>query len=529
MPGIRYVVDPGTARISRYSQRAKVQRLPIEPVSPGVGAASAPGRCGRVADGICIRLYTEDDFDARPEFTDPEILRTNLASVILQMAALGPRRRRGLPVRRPARPPRRRATAWRCCDELRRAGADERAASAPPHRRSGAGSRGCRSTRGSARMVLEADRARLPARGAGRSPPALSIQDPRERPAEQRQARRRSAHAPASTDDGRPTSSPASTCGATCASSSEALSGNQFRRTCKRGVPALPAHPRVAGPARPAAPGRPRGRLGIDASASRPPSRDDGASTARCWPACSRTSGCRPSCARQRDGGRGAGREYLGARGARFVLSPGSPLAQEAAALGDGRRAGRDHPAVGPHGRADRAGVGRAARAEHLVKRHVLRAALGSRKRRRGRRHRAGHAVRPADRRRPRAVQLRRDRPGRRPRAVHPARPGGGRVGRPATAFFADNRALLDEVEELEDRARRRDIAGRRARRCSSSTTRACRPRSSPARHFDRWWKQARRQRPRPARPSPRELLRAAAAGRSTRRPTRTRCDGSAG
>ena len=86
VPGIRYVIDPGTARISRYSLRTKVQRLPIEPISQA-SANQRKGRCGRVADGICIRLYSEEDFDSRPEFTDPEIQRTNLASVILQMAA----------------------------------------------------------------------------------------------------------------------------------------------------------------------------------------------------------------------------------------------------------------------------------------------------------------------------------------------------------------------------------------------------------------------------------------------------------
>ena len=88
VPGIRYVVDAGTARISRYSQRTKVQRLPIEPISQA-SASQRAGRCGRVADGICIRLYSQEDFEARPEFTDPEILRTNLASVILQMTSLG--------------------------------------------------------------------------------------------------------------------------------------------------------------------------------------------------------------------------------------------------------------------------------------------------------------------------------------------------------------------------------------------------------------------------------------------------------
>ena len=88
VPGIKYVIDPGTARISRYSYRTKVQRLPIEAISQA-SANQRAGRCGRVSEGICIRLYSEDDYLSRPAFTDPEILRTNLASVILQMTALG--------------------------------------------------------------------------------------------------------------------------------------------------------------------------------------------------------------------------------------------------------------------------------------------------------------------------------------------------------------------------------------------------------------------------------------------------------
>lgn len=88
VPGIKYVVDPGNARISRYSHRLKVQRLPIEPISQA-SANQRKGRCGRVSEGICIRLYSEEDFEARPEFTDAEILRTNLASVILQMTNIG--------------------------------------------------------------------------------------------------------------------------------------------------------------------------------------------------------------------------------------------------------------------------------------------------------------------------------------------------------------------------------------------------------------------------------------------------------
>jgi ATP-dependent helicase HrpA len=88
VPGIRYVIDPGTARVSRYSSRLKVQRLPIEAVSQA-SANQRKGRCGRTSDGICIRLYSEEDFESRPAFTEPEILRTNLASVILQMTSLG--------------------------------------------------------------------------------------------------------------------------------------------------------------------------------------------------------------------------------------------------------------------------------------------------------------------------------------------------------------------------------------------------------------------------------------------------------
>ena len=88
VPGIRYVVDPGTARISRYSARLKVQRLPIERISQA-SADQRKGRCGRTQDGVCVRLYSEEDFEARPRFTDPEIQRTSLAAVILQMAAIG--------------------------------------------------------------------------------------------------------------------------------------------------------------------------------------------------------------------------------------------------------------------------------------------------------------------------------------------------------------------------------------------------------------------------------------------------------
>jgi len=87
VPGIRYVIDPGLVRISRYSYRSKIQRLPVEPISQA-SANQRKGRCGRIAEGVCIRLYDEEDFLARPDFTDPEIQRTNLASVILSMLSL---------------------------------------------------------------------------------------------------------------------------------------------------------------------------------------------------------------------------------------------------------------------------------------------------------------------------------------------------------------------------------------------------------------------------------------------------------
>ncbi|MES2865674.1 MAG: ATP-dependent RNA helicase HrpA, partial [Actinomycetota bacterium] len=88
VPGIKYVIDTGTARVSRYSNRSKVQRLPIEPISQA-SANQRAGRAGRTSDGIAIRLYGEDDFDTRAEFTEPEVLRTSLASVVLQMLSLG--------------------------------------------------------------------------------------------------------------------------------------------------------------------------------------------------------------------------------------------------------------------------------------------------------------------------------------------------------------------------------------------------------------------------------------------------------
>jgi ATP-dependent RNA helicase HrpA len=182
VPGIRYVIDPGTARISRYSHRTKVQRLPIEPISQA-SANQRKGRCGRTSDGICIRLYSEDDFGSRPEFTDPEILRTSLASVILQAAALDLGEVADFPF---VDPPESRniADGVRLLEELgalspgrgatRLTGVGRKLARLPVDPRLG-------------RMILEAGH-----QGCVREvliiAAALSIQDPRERPADAREA-----------------------------------------------------------------------------------------------------------------------------------------------------------------------------------------------------------------------------------------------------------------------------------------------------------------------------------------------------
>jgi ATP-dependent helicase HrpA len=184
VPGIRYVVDPGTARISRYSLRTKVQRLPIEAISQA-SARQRAGRCGRVADGICIRLYAEDDYLGRPEYTEPEILRTNLASVILQMTAAGLGEIEAFPF---VEPPDRRAVKDGV-DLLHELGAIDPREPDPRKRLTPVGRQLAQLPVDPrlARMVLEADR-----NGCVHDVlvivAALSIQDPRERPADKQQA-----------------------------------------------------------------------------------------------------------------------------------------------------------------------------------------------------------------------------------------------------------------------------------------------------------------------------------------------------
>ncbi|WP_062429605.1 ATP-dependent RNA helicase HrpA [Herbidospora daliensis] len=178
VPGIKYVIDPGTARVSRYSHRLKVQRLPIEPISQA-SANQRKGRCGRTSDGICIRLYDEEDFTGRPEFTDPEILRTNLASVILQMTSLGLGDISAFPFVEP--PDQRQVKDG--VNLLQELGALDAKGLTPMGRKLAQLPVDPRL----ARMVLEAQ-----TNGCAREvmiiTAALSIQDPRERPADKQQA-----------------------------------------------------------------------------------------------------------------------------------------------------------------------------------------------------------------------------------------------------------------------------------------------------------------------------------------------------
>ena len=364
VPGIRYVVDTGVARISRYSSRTKVQRLPIEAISQA-SARQRSGRCGRVEAGIAIRLYSEEDFEARPEFTDPEILRTNLASVILQMASLGlggPRELARFPFVEP--PDRRNVTAGiQLLEELnalregRLSRVGKRLARLPIDPRLG-------------RMILEAERLGC-VRDVLVIAAALSLQDPRERPVEQRAAGRPAArpvpgHEP-------PTSSPGSTSGGTSASSSASsppapsagCASASSSTTCGS------ASGRTSSPSCARSAGRLNVDLGKQASGSGGSAYDEdgihqallsgllshvGLLEERDRVSTGSTTGGRPG------GERRGPREYLGARGTRFAIFPGSGLKGRNPAVPHGRRARRDRPALGAPERRDQAGVGRAAR-----------------------------------------------------------------------------------------------------------------------------------------------------------------------
>ncbi len=379
VPGVRYVVDAGTARISRYSRRLKVQRLPIEPVSQA-SANQRAGRCGRVAPGICIRLFSEEDYESRPEYTDPEILRTNLASVILQMTAIG----LGDVARFPfVEPPDHRSIVdgYALLDELGAVKPAPDGVKGGPRRLTKIGRDLARLPVDPrlGRMVLEAQRLDC-VREVLVIASALSIQDPRERPQDKREQANEFHNR--FKVDGSDLLSIVALWDHLRDQAARAV-GQPVPADVPHGVPQLPAGAGVDRPVQPAPP---------DRRPARDPTHDPR----------------RPPRPRPPGGARRAAVPHRHARpgDTRVRRRPAVPVRHRAglgthpapAAVGDGRRTGRDEPAVRPAGGEDRTEVGRAGRRpsrEALVREHPV----GS-EGRAGRRHRAGHALRPADRQR---------------------------------------------------------------------------------------------------------------------------------
>ncbi len=497
VPGIRYVVDTGTARISRYSQRTKVQRLPIEPISQA-SAKQRAGRCGRLADGVCIRLYSEADHDSRPEFTDPEIQRTNLASVILQMTSLGLGDIDRFPFVDPP-DPRQVTDGVRLLEELHAFETGEqhakrqggRRGGRPPRRGGGSGRRsGRRLTRYGksmarlpvdprlGRMLLEADQL-----GCVREVlvivAALSIQDPRERPLDT-QAQADQSHA-RFRDESSDFAGYLNLWRYLKRRQKE-LSGSAFRRACKseylhylRVREWQDLHTQLR---------RACKEQGIDVRQA------TGAPDAE--PDWDRVHQALLSGLLSHVGARDeARRDYLGARGARFSIQPGSTLHRRQPAfvmsgelVETTRLWARTNARIDPLW-AERLG-------EHLVKRSHSEPRW-SRKQ--------GAAV--ATERvtlygvplvAGRTVQYARIAPeeARELFIRHALVEGDWETHH---AFFADNAALLRRVAELEERARRRDILVGDDELFAFYDARVPGDVVS-ARHFDRWWKRARRETP---------------------------------
>jgi len=486
VPGIRYVVDTGVARISRYSLRTKVQRLPIEPISQA-SANQRAGRCGRVADGIAIRLYSEEDYLSRPEFTDPEILRTNLASVILQMTALG----LGDVARFPFVDPPDQRNVRAGVQLLEELGA----------LRTGGSTRNRLTTIGRrlarlpidprlGRMILEADRL-----GCLREvlvvAAALSIQDPRERPVEHR-ARADQLHA--RFRDDRSDFMAWLNLWRYLRGEQKERGSSSFRRLCReehlnylrvREWQDFESQLRQVARQIGLTPGR---------HAAEP---DDDRIHQALLAGLLSHIGLKeePESRRGSTGGRSGGRrpltEYLGARGARFAIFPGSGLARRqpdfvmAAELVETSRLwGRQNAAIDPAW-AERLG-------EHLVKRSYSEPHW-SRKR---------AAVMGYERVTLYGVPLASDRLvsfGKvdpvlaRELFIRHALVYGEWHTR--HSFFSANRQLLTEAEELEHRARRRGIVVDEHTLFDFYDDRVGEGVVSGA-HFDTWWKQERRRRP---------------------------------
>jgi ATP-dependent helicase HrpA len=494
VPGIRYVIDPGTARISRYSHRTKVQRLPIEPVSQA-SARQRSGRCGRLGPGIAIRLYTEDDFEARPEFTDPEILRTNLASVLLQMAALDLGDVADFPF---VDPPDRRAVAdglalleeLHALDEHGKLTATGRALAALPL------------DPRMARMVVEADKLgvldEVLVIAAG-----LTIQDPRERPSEHQQA---ADQLHARFADENSDFLALLNLWRYLGEQQETLSGNQFRRTVKREFLHYlrirewqDLHGQLRGTAR---------RLGMTVGEPAAEPDERGIHAALLAGLLSHV-GLQMEPVKARDGKPGRpGREYLGTRNTRFVIAPGTPLAKKpprwvvaAELVETSRLFARTVARIDPE-TVEKLAV-------HLVKRQyseprwdAKRGSVVATERVTlyglplvvGRRVQYG-SIDPVV---SRELFIR-----------HALVEGEWTTHH---RFWADNQRAIEQVAALEERARRRDI------RVDEETLFELYDARIPAdvvstRHFDRWWKSARRDRPDLLTFTPEMLTNAAAAG----------------
>jgi ATP-dependent helicase HrpA len=499
VPGIRYVVDPGTARISRYSSRLKVQRLPIEPISQA-SARQRSGRCGRTSEGIAIRLYTEEDFESRPEYTDPEILRTSLASVLLQMAALELGDVAEFPF---IDPPDRRAVAdgVALLEEL---GALAGSAGDParPLTPTGRALAALPLDPRMARMVVEADR-----RGVLEEvlviAAGLTIQDPRERPTEHQQA---ADQAHARFADENSDFLALLNLWRYLGEQQEALSGSQFRRTIKREFLhylRIREWQDLYGQLRSTA-----RRLGMSVGELAAEPDERGIHTALLAGLLSHV-GLQVEDTKGRDGDRRrGGREYLGARNARFVIAPGTPLARKpprwvvAAELVEtsrlfARTVARIDPEV----------VERLA--EHLVTRQYSEPRWDAKR---------GSVV-ATERVTLYGIPLvvgRRVQYG----SIDPV------VSRELFVrhalvqgewtthhrFWHDNQKAMQRVAELEERARRRDI------RVDDETLFELYDARIPAdvvstRHFDRWWKRARHEQPDLLTFTPETLTNAAAAG----------------
>ena len=482
VPGIRYVIDTGVARISRYSVRTKVQRLPIEPISQA-SANQRSGRCGRVAEGIAIRLYSQEDFEGRAEFTDPEILRTNLASVILQMASL----RLGDIARFPFVEPPDRRNIKAGTDLLEELGAlSEASTDRPGVRLTKVGQRLARLPIDPrlGRMILEAERLGC-LRDVLVIAAALSIQDPRERPEEKRpqadQSHARFTHE----------SSDFLTwlnLWRHIKEQQRELSSSAFRRMCKReflNYMRIREWQDYESQLRQVAK-----EMGLEVGYPSDTPDEDGIHQALLSGLLSHI-GALEERGKAKPGERRPMREYVGARNARFAVFPGSVLKgrnpaflMSAELVETSRLWARQNAAIKPEW-AETLGA-------HLVKR-TFSEPHWSRKR---------AAVMARERVTLYGVPLVADRlvtygrvdpPLARELFIRHALVQGEWDSR--HRFLADNARLLEEAEELEHRARRRDIVVDEQTLFDFYDARVGADVVS-GQHFDQWWKRARQKRP---------------------------------